>query len=201
MYNFYIGLDLGQAQDYTALTVIERKHFNYSLPREQYHVRHLERPKLGTTYPAIVEKVQDLMQSNKLLNRAALVVDATGVGRPVVDLFRKAGLRPVAITITGGNVVTTGGGGYHVPKRDLVTTLQVLLQSGRLKVASDLKLAKVLVDEMLNFKVKINVKTAHDSYEAWREGIHDDLVLAVALACWYAERRKKITPIPKPPGW
>ena len=78
--------------------------------------------------------------------------------------------------------VTTGGGGYHVPKRDLVTTLQVLLQSGRLKVASDLKLAKVLVDEMLNFKVKINVKTAHDSYEAWREGIHDDLVLAVALA-------------------
>ncbi|MGI6561031.1 MAG: hypothetical protein ACOX3Q_00430 [Clostridia bacterium] len=157
MYNFYIGLDLGQAQDYTALTIIERKHFNYSLPREQYHIRHLERPKLGTPYPAIVEKVQDLVQSNKLLNQAALVVDATGVGRPVVDLFRKAGLRPVAITITGGNVVTVGDGGYHVPKRDLVTTLQVLLQSGRLKVASDLKLAKVLVDEMLNFKVKINV--------------------------------------------
>ena len=169
MYNFYIGLDLGQAQDYTALTIIERKHFNYSLPREQYHIRHLERPKLGTPYPAIVEQVQELMQSNQLLNQTALVVDATGVGRPVVDLFRKAGLRPVAITITGGNTVTVGGGGYHVPKRDLVSTLQVLLQSGRLKVASDLKLAKVLVDEMLNFKVKINVKTAHDSYEAWRK--------------------------------
>ncbi|MGI6449342.1 MAG: hypothetical protein ACOX3R_03310 [Desulfitobacteriia bacterium] len=55
MYSFYIGLDLGQAQDYTALTIIERKHFNYSLPREQYHIRHLERPKLGTPYPAIVE--------------------------------------------------------------------------------------------------------------------------------------------------
>ena len=36
VYNFYVGLDLGQAQDYTALTIIERKHFNYSLPREQY---------------------------------------------------------------------------------------------------------------------------------------------------------------------
>ena len=201
MYNFYIGLDLGQAQDYTALTVIERKHFNYSLPREQYHVRHLERPKLGTPYPAIVEKVQDLMQSPQLLNRTALVVDATGVGRPVVDLFRKAGLRPVAITITGGNSVGSGDGGYHVPKRDLVSTLQVLFQTGRLKVAGDLKLAPVLVDELLNFKVKINVKTAHDSYEAWREGIHDDLVLAVALACWYGERRKKMTPVPKPAGW
>jgi hypothetical protein len=201
VYNFYIGLDLGQAQDYTALTVIERKHFNYSLPREQYHVRHLERPKLGTPYPAIVEKVQDLMQSNKLLNQAALVVDATGVGRPVVDLFRKAGLRPVAITITGGNTVTVGDGGYHVPKRDLVTTLQVLFQSGRLKVAGGLKLAPVLMEELLNFKVKINVKTAHDSYEAWREGIHDDLVLAVALACWYAEKRRIARPVDKPAGW
>ena len=204
MYNFYIGLDLGQAQDYTALTVIERKHFNYnvrSLPREQYHVRHLERLKLGTPYPAIVEQVQELMQSNQLLNQTALVVDATGVGRPVVDLFRKAGLRPVAITITGGNVVTTGGGGYHVPKRDLVTTLQVLFQSGKLKIAGGLKLAPVLMEELLNFKVKINVRTAHDSYEAWREGIHDDLVLAVALACWYAEKRRIARPVEKPAGW
>ncbi len=201
MYNFFLGLDLGQAQDYTALAVVERKEFRYEAKPCEYHIRHLERPKLGTPYPAIVEKVQDLMQSPQLLNRTALVVDATGVGRPVVDLFRKAGLRPVAITITGGNTVTVGGGGYHVPKRDLVSTLQVLFQSGRLKVAGGLKLAPVLVEELLNFKVKINVKTAHDSYEAWREGIHDDLVLAVALACWYGERHKRLAPIPKPRGW
>jgi hypothetical protein len=36
--------------------------------------------------------------------------------------------------------------------------------------------------------VKINISTAHDSYEAWREGDHDDLVLSVALACWAGER-------------
>jgi hypothetical protein len=27
-----------------------------------------------------------------------------------------------------------------------------------------------------------------DSYGCWREGAHDDLVLAVALACWRAKR-------------
>jgi hypothetical protein len=27
----------------------------------------------------------------------------------------------------------------------------------------------------------------HDQHGAWREGTHDDLVLAVALACWYGE--------------
>lgn len=187
MYSFFLGLDLGQAQDYTALAVLEKQ-------EKEYHVRHLERPKLGTPYPVIVERVRNLMHSDPLRGRAILVVDATGVGAPIVDMFRKTGLRPVAITITGGNSVSKDGDGYHVPKRDLVTTLQVLFQSGRLKVAAELPEARVLVEELLNFKVKINPKTAHDSYEAWREGIHDDLVLAVALACWYAEHPR---PIPR----
>ena len=36
--------------------------------------------------------------------------------------------------------------------------------------------------------MKIDPLTAHDSYGAWREGAHDELVLAVAVACWYGER-------------
>ncbi len=36
--------------------------------------------------------------------------------------------------------------------------------------------------------MKLQAATAHDSYEAWREGDHDDLMLSVALACWAGER-------------
>jgi len=36
-----------------------------------------------------------------------------------------------------------------------------------LKVAEDPELAPVLVKVLLNFKVKIELKTAHDSYSAW----------------------------------
>lgn len=36
--------------------------------------------------------------------------------------------------------------------------------------------------------MKVNVSTGHDSYEAWREGDHDDLVLAAALAAWKAHK-------------
>ena len=49
--------------------------------------------------------------------------------------------------------------------------------------------AATLVQELLNFRVTIDPRTAHDSYAAWREGMHDDLVLAVAMACWWGERR------------
>ena len=35
--------------------------------------------------------------------------------------------------------------------------------------------------------MKIDPKTAHDSYEHWREGDHDDLVLAVSMAAWFRQ--------------
>lgn len=189
MPEFYVGLDLGQAQDYTAIAVVERKEHEGG---SEYHVRHLERPRLGTPYPAIAERVRQLLTTEPLRGRAVLVVDATGVGAPVVDLLRRAGLSPVAVTITGGDAAAREGDGYRVPKRDLVSTVQVLLQTGRLKVAAGLPEAKALAEELLNFQVRIDPKTAHDSYGTWREGTHDDLVLAVALACWYGER------VPKP---
>ena len=75
----------------------------------------------------------------------------------------------------------------------------VLMQIGQLKIAEGMRLAATLRKELLNFKVKINIATAHDSYEAWREGDHDDLVLAVAMACWCGERYlRKRDSLPRP---
>lgn len=182
MSEFFIGLDLGQVQDYTAIAVVEYL-------GNQYHVRHLERLKLGTPYPEVADHVSSLIGRLKD-STSRLVVDATGVGKPVVDLLKQKGLYPVAITITGGDsVVQVDSRNWRVPKRDLVSNLQVLLQTRQLKVAGGLDLASVLVQELLAFKVKIDLKTAHDSYSAWREGAHDDLVLATALACWWASNR------------
>ena len=182
---YLVGLDLGQAQDYTALVIAEQQD---TPPTVSYHIRHLERFTLGTPYPAIVSHVQSLLQRPPLQRHTSLVVDATGCGRPVVDLLTQAQLDPVAVSIHGGDQVTHEGRHWRVPKRDLVSALQVLLQTERLKVAEALQLSQVLVQELLNFRVTIDPHTAHDSYSAWREGQHDDLVLACALACWWGER-------------
>ncbi len=155
-------------------------------------VRHLERFPLGTKYTDVVEKVAGIVRSDPLRNMpAVLLVDKTGVGAAVLDAFEHSGIRPTAITIHGGSAVSADPQrrGYRVPKRDLVTAVQVLLQTGRLKVAAELPEAATLKRELLSFRVKIDPKTAHDSYEHWREGDHDDLVLAVAMAVWFRERR------------
>ena len=195
----YLGLDLGQANDFSALTIAERNR----RPRyhdearddtpAKYRIGHLQRFALKTPYPAIVAQVATLVRD--LARRTPqpqlrLVVDATGVGRPVVDLLRQEHL-PAAlidVTITGGDSVTHEGRTYRVPKRDLVSTVQVALQSERLKIAQQLPDAQTLTRELLAFQVKISAETAHDSYGAWREGAHDDLVLATALAVWYGEQ-------------
>ena len=121
-----------------------------------------------------------------------LIVDNTGVGLAVTDLLKKKGLRFKAITITGGDK-THGvvGGKYRVPKRDLVSALEVPFHTGRLKIAEGLELWPALKEELLNFRRKIDLRTAHDSYEHWRETDHDDLVLATALACWWIARRSQ----------
>jgi hypothetical protein len=221
-----IGVDLGQQRDYTAISVIEREHvpagpmyndeyyhrgrwiFGARQPvRLEYRVRHLERPALGTPYPEQVVRIIELVKA--LGGEIALVVDATGMGLPVTDMLWARLRREIEdtnilitrcnVTITGGDSVTRTEGGVRVPKRDLISAPLVLMQNGQLKIAEGLSLRETLVKELLNFRVKINISTAHDSYEAWREGDHDDLVLSVALACWAGERyMRKLESVPKP---
>ena len=184
---FLLGLDLGQARDYTAMVIVERILPSQPGERVEYHVRHLERYNLGTPYPEIVDDMAELLDERPLAGRTKFIVDGTGVGVPVVEMFRDAGLSPLPIWITGGDAVSRKGRIIRVPKRDLVSVLQVLFQSRRLKVSRSLELGAVLIEELVNFRVKITAN-ANDTYGAWREGTHDDLVLALSLACWTGER-------------
>ena len=149
----------------------------------------LWRFRLGTPYPEVVAEVERLVDTPPLRGQCALVIDGTGCGRAVVDMCRAAKVpAPIAISIHGGDQVTQDGLYYRVPKRDLCGCVQVLLQQRRLRIAQALPEAQTLYTELVNFKVKIDPATAHDSYSSWRERDHDDLVLALAVACWWAER-------------
>jgi hypothetical protein len=80
----------------------------------------------------------------------------------------------------------TGVGVRLVPRKELVSTLQLILQERRLKVSPALPEAQTLVRELMNFKAKPPSVT-EDTLESWREGPQDDLVLAVVLAAWQGE--------------
>ena len=173
--------------DPSALAILDKRRPDYMGPYI-YHAVHLHRYTLGTTYPEIGRHVKQMINTPQLRNNCALVIDVTGVGRPVYDYFTEAGMQPIPITIVPGNQeISDGFGGWHVPKRNLVFAIQILLSERRLKLAQALEHTAALQEELKVFQVKVT-KAGNDSYEAWRDKDHDDLVLALAIACWYAER-------------
>jgi len=183
---YLVGLDLGQAADYSALSVLEQ---HGSGRDASFLCRHLQRWPLRTPYTQIVSDTAALVNCQELQGgsaRTVLAVDVNGPGQPVIDLLKaqqlSARLEPVFSH--GGDKVTSDNGVTRVPKRELVSTTQIALQEGQLKIAPQLAEAPQLVRELQNYQVEISAETAHDSYGAWRTGTHDDLLFAVMLPLW-----------------
>ncbi len=188
--DYFIGLDLGQASDLTALAIVERPDQRSRDGKETlYALRHLRRFALGTPYTEIVPAVTALAARAPLSGRVTLVVDQTGIGRAVVDMLRQqASCGIVAVTITAGETMTRAeDGSRRVPKKELVTGLQLLLQARRLRVARAVPECATLVRELENYRLRITA-AAHETFGAGPASAHDDLVIAVALAGWWAER-------------
>lgn len=110
-----------------------------------------------------------------------MVVDATGVGRPVIDQMRAGGLDPVAVTITSGKATKQERGGWKLPKIELLRPLVTAVEGGRLKISAGLPYAEALMLELRAFERRVT-RHANEQFEG--RGEHDDLVIAAALVCW-----------------
>lgn len=196
---WFVGVDLGQSTDPTAINVMNHRVtplddwiMDMKAERwkqrkiEHFDVRHLERLPLGMSYPKQIQRVADLLARAPLDKlKPKLVIDETGVGRPVGDMFDVAGLRPSRVTITAGLEATQHGAKtWHVPKGLLISNVEARLHAGELRFAVEAPDAAALKDELKDFKRKIS-EAGRTTYAA-RVGAHDDLVLSVAIALWMA---------------
>jgi hypothetical protein len=193
----YLGLDLGQKQDPSALVALRQtpaeggRLKSYGRVFRRYEVRGAKRWPLGTSYHDVCQDVAALVAKEPLAG-CTLGVDWTGVGQGVVEILRAA--RPNATTrpvyITAGTVVSAEGAGFKVPKVELVAVVTRLLESGRLDIPATLPGAKDLATELRNFRARVN-NSGRESFEAdWRSRSHDDLVLALSIAAWLGEYRQ-----------
>lgn len=193
--NFVVALDFGYSHDFTALVLLERVEYsseqfaNNDDPAEnsiKFHVGHLKRFPLGTQVHDIISFVSQLMARRSLAGRTGLIVDATGGGIPIVQEMRRCGLRPVPVTITAGVHASRN----NVPKRDLMSRLLLILQHRRLRIPRDVKMRAELVEEFENFTVKFK-SNGRATYSA-AAGAHDDLIMALSLACHFFESRRGV---------
>lgn len=197
-----IAADLGQTQDYTAIcgmrhTVtaltgddsweLEDHGTHLSATQkvsERYDVTRLERRPLGESYVDQVGHIGQVL-ARPPWHGADLLIDATGVGLAVANLA--APLHPKLIVITGGfDVSEESPGKYHVPKGTLISALDAAIHRGALKFAQELQENEAMRRELLDFRRHVTA-AGRMSYSA-RGSRNDDLVLATAMAVWWASR-------------
>lgn len=184
-----VGVDLGQMQDFSALTVVQRVRRDDT---QEHHVaRTLERLPLGTSYPNVADRVNDVMKALQERSeeereaggsgfRSDLMIDNTGVGIAFSDLLRERRLRFTPVTIVGGDrAVAREDGVLSVGKGYLISRLQVILQTGRLHLPETPE-ASLLIGELRDYQVDFTASGAL-TFNA-RSGAHDDLLLSLALA-------------------
>ncbi len=186
----YIGLDLGQRRDYTALAVLAvtdiflgREKVRYNLVKHtEYRILHLERFDLGTPYTSLPSSLRDVALRARQLGKVAIAVDATGPGLPVVEIIREAQLpaNVLAVMITGAVSSASGSknGFYNIARKELLSKLRVAIETRKLKTNERLPLKDELRAELQNLQVE----------SASHARAHDDLVFAIALALWAATR-------------
>lgn len=172
---------MGKARDHTAIAVVQRvesmthtvgawgnwKELEYAPAK----LIHLEKLRLGTPFVEAVARVAEVARdAGRAPGGKRLVVDATGLGSPVVEMLREArtGYEMRPVTITGGAGQTRTLSGWNVAKRDLMTGLRTSMETQDLLIAARLQEAKALRKELAEFG-----GTGHD-----------DLVMALALGVW-----------------
>jgi len=175
--------------------------FGRDLPpaRKEWHVRHLQRWPLGTRYIDVVADIGRFVRSGVFEqpeDSVYLIADRTGVGYVVEELLTVAYRRgdlplhcwPVFATLTAAEEQNNPSPAHwNIPKKDVISSLQVGLQNGVLKVAAGIPLGDVLEREFTAYRMKITA-SGRASYDiARREGEgHGDLLMATGLALQFS---------------
>jgi hypothetical protein len=201
---FVVGVDLGNMADSTAITVLEVSRaweISYltapfeNIPKEtrrkaelSFLVRLLHRPRIGVGFPAIIDQVRAILEDLPAMpEKPSLIVDATGLGAPVVQRMREMSMRPIGLTITGGNTAALTGRDWSCPKGLLVGELRLAMHRKLLRVAQGFAARETLQAELAAFTARLS-PSGRATFEA-AGSEHDDTVLSLALAVLAAKHR------------
>lgn len=156
---YFAGLDLARIEDYTVLTIMNRR-------REVVFVDRCHRIDWNM-------QVLRVKAATDRYNRAQVLMDASGIGDPLLDNLRRAGINARPFKFSSNS------------KRELVDALSVLFEKKQITLPR-YELCPVLVDECEGYAYTISdsgtVRTEAPS------GTHDDAVVSLGLCCWQLRR-------------
>jgi len=185
---WFLGLDLAQRRDFTALATLELRWTvagsDFAAWQPEWPpsliIRSLDRYELAQSYTTYQDAVEDRVATVRAYDATSkihLALDAAGPGAPIVDDLRSSSIDASVhpITITGGAHPTHSTHGANIPRRALVSRALLLMERGTLQVQPGVRNWPELCEELLRLR-------AGDTHSK----AHDDLAIALTLAAWQA---------------
>ena len=162
--HFILGVSMGAGTQPTAISVLEQevlKGERWSAESGALRLRHLERVPLEENYLHTVERITAILERPEIKDgekcgEPDVVLDVTGSGRAILELFKRAEIpTPIVAIITGvGMLEDEIDDVWRLPKTELVGVLRVGYEIRRLKMAKDLELVPTLLGELRDFTMR-----------------------------------------------
>ncbi len=209
----FLGVDVGIEHDFTALTLLKVNAPNVLVPvsryddlpiidkatgqplvlpdgvseekflQPKYDIIDLQRI-LKSNFETIAREIKMVVEDVNLVTTA---IDATGMGRGLVEECQRIGLRPLALTLSGGSRITGGQQRWRVPSSMVYESVYRCFAQKRYKLGSQLELTRTLLNELQCCEVR-RTDTGHSKYGVWSgEDGHGDLLMSLGLATIAAE--------------
>ena len=194
---FIVGLDIAQAVDRTAYSIILDEAVPYydANGRQELSKRRREivaaaqLPQMSYTDLAIVTR--NLMMDPAIAGRAYLAVDSSGVGRAFCDILNTKSVLHTRITMTAGENESEskerGTTFNNVGRNRLLSVLNSAIHTRDLTIGN-FPARDLLKQELESFEAQVGT-TGRIRIEGGTSFGHGDLTVACALSLWLSDHR------------
>lgn len=184
---YWIGADLGQANDFSSVVVIKDQQLPKSdgsqilLGQRERTVVYADKFR-GVSYVDVVDHLIKLRNAPPFGGKSELVIDGTSLGRVVSDMLHEQGVDHSAVQMTGGSEWRRSGRYVNASKTLMIENLAVLFASGDLKFAHDLPLRQEIEEDLASFTTQTTAAGNTIISQSRSASGHGDLGIGLIVA-------------------
>lgn len=184
---YWIGADLGQANDFSSVVVIKDQQLPESngsqiiLGQRERTVVYADKFR-GVSYVDVVDHLIKLRNAAPFGGKSELAIDGTSIGRVVSDMLWEQGIDHSAIQMTGGQEWRRSGRYVNASKTLMIENLAVLFAAGELNFAHDLFLRKEIEEDLASFTTQTTAAGNQIITQSRNASGHGDLGIGLIVA-------------------
>lgn len=189
---YFVGADLGQANDFSSAVVVKDQQLPIADgsrvklgPRERTVV-FADKFK-GVSYVDVVDYLIRLRNAPPFGGKSELVIDGTSIGRVVSDMLHEQSVDHTAVQMTGGQEWRRSGRYVNASKTLMIENLAVLFAAGDLKFAQDLPLRKEIEEDLASFTTQTTAAGNQIITQSRNASGHGDMGIALIVAAFASQ--------------